>query len=226
MSFPLSIQQIEALAGLTNGLRLQPLQAEGGNSPSSVVYAQSQRPNPHKRKRTALDNALPPPMSKMGTAGASSFNDETFDISGDKQLAAGLVKREASNVMGGPGGGLPNGGGGGGGGAGSGAPLNMWGQHIPMPTVGRDHSLAPLPIGKDTSIGKGDSWGSVLRNVGLSPDALNREHSLGLGLSGLNRDMSLGSLGELPTISRGASQESIGGMMDDAAGGGDEESEK
>ena len=192
----------------------------------------------HKRKRAAVEDALPPPMSKMGTAGASSFNDSTFDIHGTKQLAASRVKRGVSNVGGGGGGGGDGGGGSvdlppgvSGGSTASNAPLTMWGHHIPMPSVGRDHSLAPPPMMaanslngvpglRQESLGKGDSWGSVLKNMeGLSPMGVGREHSLGLGLSGMSRDLSVGSLGDLPTLSRNVSQMSEGG----GGGGGEED---
>ena len=122
----------------------------------------------------------------------------------------------------------------------NGAPLNMWGQHIPMPTVGRDHSLAPPPMMsgnsltgggsggggasgglRQESIGKGDSWGSVLKNIDdLSPPGVNREHSLALGLPGFSRDMSMGSLSDFPRLSRGPSQydESLGGAGEEGGG--------
>lgn len=192
-----------------------------------------------KRKRGQQVDPIPPPMSKMGTAGASAFNDQTFDIGGEKQLAAARVRRDVSNVPGAAaarGDGIDrgvsdvsrgvsvgvNGNGGGGGGTG-GAPLTMWGQHIPMPQVGREHSLALAPpaVGPSGSIpgglglrseslglglGRGESWGSVMKGVSLSPTMVGREQSLGLGLSGLSRDMSLGSLGELPPLSRGPSE--------------------
>jgi len=68
---------------------------------------------------------------------------------------------------------------------------------------------------RQDSIGKGDSWGSMLKNIeGLSPTGMAREHSLGLGLSGFSRDMSLGSLGDLPRLSRGTTQEEEGMVMD------------
>lgn len=198
-----------------------------------------------KRKRAAVEDlCLPPPMSKMGTAGASAFNDQTFDISGAKQLAAARMKRGVSNVL--PASGREEAGRGEGGGLDSpstiptgnsnGAPLTVWGQHIPMPSVGRDHSLGPPPmlsansltgggvaagggggVSRQDSIGKGDSWGSMLKNIeGLSPPGVAREHSLGLGLSGFSRDMSLGSLGDLPRLSRGTTQEEDGMMIDGA----------
>ena len=209
-----------------------------------------------KRKRgqhPAADDSLPTGVTKgMGVAGASAFNDHTYDIGGDKARAAARVKRGVSNVAGaGAGAGAAAAGGSSGSGGGGGGPpaglgrndsigrgesrgesagtgngdLHMWGQHIPMPHVGRDHSLAPPGVGatgslgglglRSESLGKGDSWGSVARHVGegMSPPMVGREHSLGLGLSGLSRDMSLGSL-DLPPLSRGPSQ------MDPGAGAG------
>ncbi|EWM27122.1 hypothetical protein Naga_100046g45 [Nannochloropsis gaditana] len=221
-----------------------------GKAGTAAAGGAELRSQTHKRKRGGgEDRSLPPPLSKMGTAGASAFNDETFDINGAKQLAAAQIKREVSNV-------LPSAEGEGsrsidmppaisagltGSSSGSnGAPLNMWGQHIPMPTVGRDHSLAPPPMMsgnsltgggsggggasgglRQESIGKGDSWGSVLKNIDdLSPPGVNREHSLALGLPGFSRDMSMGSLSDFPRLSRGPSQydESLGGAGEEGGG--------
>eukprot|EP00624_Nannochloropsis_granulata_P001070 evm.model.NODE_14860_length_9296_cov_17.491287.1 len=211
--------------------------AAGATTAASADAAAAAVAATHKRKRAAVEDlSLPPPTSKMGTAGASAFNDQTFDISGAKQLAAARVKRGVSNVL--PAGGREEAGRGGGGGMDSpstiptgnnnGAPLTVWGQHIPMPSVGRDHSLGPPPMLsansltgggggmlRQDSFGKADSWGSMLKNIeGLSPPGVAREHSLGLGLSGFSRDMSLGSLGDLPRLPRGTTQEEDGMVMD------------
>jgi hypothetical protein len=201
-----SSQRIEQDVTLPRNLRLVAwAPQEGGGSMASLMGQQGR-----KRPRGAADDTNAPPLARLGLPGVSSFNDATFDISGEQQLAASQVVRGPSNVLPSPttlAAGLvaaaplqqqqqqqqqqahdmsiPGGG------------LSAWRANIPMPEVTHEPSFG-LP--REASLAREPSFGFPLR--GLSMSGVVRDHSLalprdgslgGLGMVGVGRDTSFGS---------------------------------
>ena len=54
---------------------------------------------PKKRKRPAMDEALPPALPKMGASGVAALTDTTYDLPGPKRLPVAHLQRDRSYVL-------------------------------------------------------------------------------------------------------------------------------
>lgn len=186
------MQRIQQLADLPKTTKLCPLPRNMLSKGRAAALAAGGQKRKHGGGQG--EEAIPPPISRLGASGVPNFNDETFDMDGSRELAASMVGRETSNV--------------GGAAAGDVKPpaehggLSTWGQPMPLPLdegLNRDHSLALPGVGRFGSLSAMHGAGGLAPlpppagEVGheMSFDGIGREMSFGF----LDRGLSMGSVG-------------------------------